>query len=535
MILTDTEIRALCADLAPNVKRINPMLEPFSEGVQGNNVISFGLSHAGYDMRLGSTVLIFKNTFNEVIDPKKFKNDPKYHSRLFDKIEDIPTGEQVMIPPHSYILGYTLEYIRMPNNLKGRCVGKSTLARCFSGDTKVLLTNGKSESFTKMMNKPDERRWGIGVCEKTGHYQVTELVNPKWVGRENLVRITLDNGETIDCTPDHEFLRHGGFYSQAEELQPNQGIVPLYRKKFRGRKAVWLPQAKRWLPLYWLSDEWNLRNNVYGDEENTHRHHRDHDKNNDNPNNLERKNANLHIKEHNAEYYGNDTTRLLHGGAIREAMATLMKDPEWMKVYRQAQSERAIKFWTEPEYQKVREARSEKLRNSWNADRRAEQSKTITELWTEVEFRQKQHESHRKSWTAERRESHAQKMREYHKRRQAGNHTIISVKSLKGLHDVFCVTSADTGNFTLKQGVVTKNCGVIINTTPIEPGWEGHLTLEIANVTPCPLVVYCGEGICQIEFEMLTGVCNQDYAAKGNGGGKYQGQRATPVPARTVE
>jgi dCTP deaminase len=105
-----------------------PMIEPYSEGVQGGGVIGFGLTHAGYDMRLGPTLLVFKNTWNEVINPKKFR-DESYRRRVFDEVQ-AAEGGAFCIPPHSYALGNSLEYLRIPNWLKGRVVGKSTPARC---------------------------------------------------------------------------------------------------------------------------------------------------------------------------------------------------------------------------------------------------------------------------------------------------------------------------------------------------------------------------------------------------------------------
>lgn len=125
-ILTDAAIRMLCQGNQFH----KPMLEPFIEGEQGKNIISRGLSHAGYDLRLGTKVLIFKNSYNEPINPKTLRNDPAVMNRVFDIIDDLKEGQQVWIPPHGYILGYSLEYIRMPRHLKGCCTGKSTLARC---------------------------------------------------------------------------------------------------------------------------------------------------------------------------------------------------------------------------------------------------------------------------------------------------------------------------------------------------------------------------------------------------------------------
>ncbi len=142
MILCDYEIRNLSD---PELVRLRNakcdglslakvMIEPFSEAVSGNGVISYGLSHAGYDLRLGPEVLVFKNTSGETVNPKKFGDDD-YRKRMFEEIRygKEENGRWIMnnvtLPAHSYVLGRSLEYLRIPNNLKGRCVGKSTLAR----------------------------------------------------------------------------------------------------------------------------------------------------------------------------------------------------------------------------------------------------------------------------------------------------------------------------------------------------------------------------------------------------------------------
>ena len=64
-------------------------------------------------------------------------------------------------------------------------------------------------------------------------------------------------------------------------------------------------------------------------------------------------------------------------------------------------------------------------------------------------------------------------------------------------------------------------CGLILNVTPLEPGWEGHLTVALANVTPVPLRVYAREGIGQILFLRGEGDCATPYAERG---GRYQAQ-----------
>ena len=70
-------------------------------------------------------------------------------------------------------------------------------------------------------------------------------------------------------------------------------------------------------------------------------------------------------------------------------------------------------------------------------------------------------------------------------------------------------------------------CGIIVNVTPLEPGWEGHVTLEFSNTTPLPAKIYANEGIAQILFFRADQVCEKSYADKK---GKYQDQKGLTLP-----
>src|SRR6202041_2236409 len=69
-------------------------------------------------------------------------------------------------------------------------------------------------------------------------------------------------------------------------------------------------------------------------------------------------------------------------------------------------------------------------------------------------------------------------------------------------------------------------CGIIVNVTPFEPEWEGHVTLEISNTTPLPAKVYANEGLAQVLFYGGDEVCEVSYADRG---GKYMKQRGITV------
>ena len=70
-------------------------------------------------------------------------------------------------------------------------------------------------------------------------------------------------------------------------------------------------------------------------------------------------------------------------------------------------------------------------------------------------------------------------------------------------------------------------CGIIVNVTPLEPEWEGHVTLEFSNTTPLPARIYANEGACQFIFLKGENTCDVSYADRK---GKYQGQKGVTLP-----
>jgi deoxycytidine triphosphate deaminase len=100
-----------------------------------------------------------------------------------------------------------------------------------------------------------------------------------------------------------------------------------------------------------------------------------------------------------------------------------------------------------------------------------------------------------------------------------------------GVEEVFDITVPNLHNFIANDLVVHNStyarCGVIVNVTPLEPEWEGHVTLEFSNTTPLPAKIYANEGVAQMLFFESDEVCETSYADRG---GKYQGQRGVTLP-----
>lgn len=70
-------------------------------------------------------------------------------------------------------------------------------------------------------------------------------------------------------------------------------------------------------------------------------------------------------------------------------------------------------------------------------------------------------------------------------------------------------------------------CGIIVNVTPLEPEWEGHVTLEFSNTTPLPAKIYAHEGVAQMLFLESDELCERSYKDRS---GKYMGQQGVTLP-----
>ncbi|MBZ0309263.1 MAG: dCTP deaminase, partial [Anaerolineae bacterium] len=313
------------------------MIEPFVENQVRQGVISYGVSSYGYDMRVADEFKIFTNVYNAIVDPKQFAPDSFVDFK----------GAECVIPPNSFALARSVEYFRIPRSVLTLTVGKSTYARCFRGDTKVALVDGSTPTLEEMAKRADSGEIFFGYSIGSyGRIIVTQLEAPRYIGRDSLMEVILDNNESVYCTPDHQFIMRDGRLMAANELRPGDSLMPLYRKIARGYEMVYQPLNGQLHPTHRLADEWNLRQEIYPDTPGTHRHHIDHNRLNNVPWNIMRMDASEHIRHHNNETYGDDFDPGEHSLAIREAIQKLWEeDTEWRENYSATQREKIVHYW----------------------------------------------------------------------------------------------------------------------------------------------------------------------------------------------
>jgi len=146
-----------------------------------NNVISYGLSSYGYDVRCANEFKIFTNINSAFIDPKNF--DP---NSFVDVVTDV-----CIIPPNSFVLARTVEYFRIPRNVIAICLGKSTYARCgiivnvtplepeweghvtleFSNTTTLPAKIYANEGVAQMLFLESEQPCEVSYRDRQGKYQ----------------------------------------------------------------------------------------------------------------------------------------------------------------------------------------------------------------------------------------------------------------------------------------------------------------------------------------------------------------------------
>ena len=182
------------------------------------------------------------------------------------------------------------------------------LPLCLRWDTKIRLTDGRDLTIKELSEEVEQGKENYVLsCTPDGDFRVSKVIEGKKTKTTGeYVRITLDNGEVINSTREHLFLMRDGNYKKAEELLPNDSLMPGYLSVDKdGRLMIKNNYSLNDVYIYRLSDKYNIEMGVYVPESGPSIHHRDHNKLNDNPDNLVRLTKEEHGKLHKDEFLKN--------------------------------------------------------------------------------------------------------------------------------------------------------------------------------------------------------------------------------------
>ncbi|KKU54821.1 MAG: gyrase, A subunit protein [Parcubacteria group bacterium GW2011_GWA1_47_11] len=309
---------------------------------------------------------------------------------------------------------------------------------CFTGETKVSLTDGRAVSFTNLVKegKAGKKNFVYTFNHKTKSIEVAEIKSPRLTQKNAaLVEVVLDSGEKIKCTPDHRFMLRDGSYREARLLKSGQSLMPAYfrlstkedDRQAAGYRMVWQPVKCIWDWVHRLADQWNIENDIYSVRSGRVRHHLDFNKLNNSPENIKRMQWGDHWRLHyrlaserhkydpqftarlkagRQNYWAKDENREKSSRLLAErnkqwwlnpeyrakkitAVKALWKDPEYKERMRLTSSENLKKLWKTQNFQTLlSRLKSEELKVRWQEkgykERMAEMTKrTSSKLWAD--------------------------------------------------------------------------------------------------------------------------------------------------------
>ncbi len=339
---------------------------------------------------------------------------------------------------------------------------------CFSGDTKVALTDGRNLSFKELVkeNKQGKQNYCY-TLNKKGSIEIAPILNPRITKRKTeVIKLILDNDEEIICTPDHKFRTIDNKYIQAKHLNTKLSLAPLNRKlsklggkiTIKGYEMVYDNPKQKWIFTHLLSDRYNLKQKVYKLMDKSHKHHIDFNKLNNNPDNIIRMEKEAHMQYHrdmahmilHTEEVKEKCRRLKQTKEFREMMSKRMQEPttkailskqakkQWEnKIYKEFMIQKFKEFYnTNEEYRKENNKRlNEEQKKYWaNEENRERRSEEVKEFFmnnpkAKDKLLKWRSEKTKKQWTENFRG----------KRKQAYNKTYYnhSVKLMKQVYDQF--------------------------------------------------------------------------------------------------
>jgi len=446
-----------------------------------------------------------------------------------------------------FILGSTNETFNLPLDISCEYKLKSTQARnamdhlnagwCLTGDTQIPLLDGTSKPISELV---ESNPW-VYSLNKDGEF-VPAQASKVWKTKDvsETIVVTLDNGATFECTPEHKIMLRDGSYLEASKLSINQSLMPLYRKEGQyGHEKVYCPSTvlkSNWANFRgcWKYTHRIVNRIVNGEmQEGFDTHHIDHNKRNNEPSNLTRKEKVAHLTHHNRIKNVSEEHRAIVSKTMSETNKKSWQNPEYRAKMTISSSKIMIEanktLWESDEHRaKMLPIQKANAKYMLETDQTLVQNsaklgflkKTIFLIVSSGESVSEETYLKFKRQNAPRIETFVNTFGSFNKALElAGylNHKVakIEYKQYDTPIPVYDMTIPIFHNFALNSGIFVHNC---------DAGWHGSsLTLELKNVSRYhKLIIRPGMPIGQMVFFRHKPVRHdQSYAVKG----RYNNQK----------
>ncbi|MFZ2937230.1 MAG: DNA gyrase subunit A, partial [Candidatus Omnitrophota bacterium] len=324
------------------------------------------------------------------------------HAKPYKKCARIVGETMGKYHPHGDVAIYdTLVRMAQDFSLRYPLVDGQGNFGCFTKDTKIRLADGRAVSFEELIKEADQgkKNYTFSFNPKKNKIEIAEVKNPRKTRvNAKIIKVILDNAEEIKCTPDHLFMLRDGTYRKAKDLKPNDSLMPVYSKlddgkndlNLKGYEIIYQPMQEKWEFAHCLADEWNLKHKIYKKSAGRIRHHKDFNKLNNNPDNIERIQWGAHWGLHKVIASWKHKNDPVYVKKLAEGRKKFFTDPENLRRISLRLKERNLKNWKRPEYRKkMREAIYVAWQNPEYKQRMMDvSSRNLKKLWQKKEFQE---------------------------------------------------------------------------------------------------------------------------------------------------